>query len=652
MLIEHYQFNKITLDFLKFKHNLDSGPKSINDIREILENYGVKIRTFQSEVKDLIQSLSSGPIIALVDNKEKERHFILIYKISKDKLLVADPNNIKLEWISLNQFSKSYLGIFSTTKKSSKFKISKINLLDNFKIIKDNLFFVLTITFFGLVCDTLIILSNTFLKNFLAIVETNLKSDILVFFFGFGLIFLIFLILSYLQAILIKAIYKKVCIKQKLEITNNFLAVDFEKFKNMSPSRWYQIFVDIHAKNEIVVIKFFKYFNNFIIASICMVLLAKINIYFFSFVVIENLIILFIGRIFYGSKKDLNYKIKNSENTYQNNLREIVDGFLVTKTRHEKKEIIDKLMNNYQINLNNNSKMAFLSGNIDSLEYLIHNFFYLLVFYFATFMINDNTLKANELIYFSVLALQIKKFFTSINFFLDDVLKLKIINENISFMNITSKSNKKTKFLENEITEIKVQNYSKFWNSKPILNDYEEIFSGHNFIKGKNGSGKSTLMLSMAGVIMDFFGEITYNGFSHRKIDSNNKILYLSNDDYIMETTIEQYFKKNWKVNPDHAKYYEIVFQIINDLGINLYKVLKNNASNLSVGQKQIINFAAILFSDFDVYLIDESLSNVSFDIKIRLIEIMLEVHKNKLIIFCDHDSKIESRFKFVKVVE
>ncbi|AXK51097.1 bacteriocin ABC transporter [Spiroplasma alleghenense] len=650
MVIEYYQNKKISLDFLKFKFNLDENPKNLNEVSSLLGNYGIEIKTFQAEISDLLNSLKMGPLIALIKNKNRENHLVLIYKVSKDRLLIADPNNEAVEWMSISQFSKIYQGIFSIAKKVAHLKKTNISFFNNFKIIRENVFFILFITFFSLACDLMIILSNSFIKDFLVLVETNFKNEIMGFFFGFAIIFMTFLAISYFQTILIREVYKAICQKQKLKITKQFLNINYEKFKNVGEMRWYQMFADLHSKNEIIVIKFFKYLNSFIIAMICLFLLIKINIYFFSFVIIENFIILLISRIFYTSKKELSYKIKNSENIYQKNLKDLVDGFLTTKTRFSQKNSLNKIMKSYNENLENNKKMGGLSTNIDALEYVINKFFYLLVFYFATFLITKKELHSNDLIYFSILTLQIKKFFSSINFFLDDVLKLKIINENLSFLNLVESKGCSNRNIKEKIVSINIKDFSKYSNNKLILNDFNCYFTNHNFLKGKNGSGKTTLMLSIAGIINNFSGEIFYNKITSKSIENYNRIMYLSSNDFVSDSTVANYIKNNWEIEPRFASAYDSVFKILIESGIDFNKKMNSNASNFSVGQKQIINFASIIFTNYDVYLIDESLSNVEFEIKNSLIEIFLKIHFDKLVIFCDHDIKSEKYFS--KVVE
>ncbi len=91
----------------------------------------------------------------------------------------------------------------------------------------------------------------------------------------------------------------------------------------------------------------------------------------------------------------------------------------------------------------------------------------------------------------------------------------------------------------------------------------------------------------------------------------------------------------------------KVDFQILEDFhlieilernNIDLAKKIYENGYNLIKGQRQIINFIALFFTNKDLYLIDEPLSNVDKHTDYYLFKTFMEYKKNSLIVMCDHD--------------
>ena len=68
--------------------------------------------------------------------------------------------------------------------------------------------------------------------------------------------------------------------------------------------------------------------------------------------------------------------------------------------------------------------------------------------------------------------------------------------------------------------------------------------------------------------------------------------------------------------------------------------VLTENGSNLSGGEKQRIAVARLILADADVYILDESTSNIDEESSQAIFETLLECVKDKIFIFTSHDKK------------
>jgi len=86
--------------------------------------------------------------------------------------------------------------------------------------------------------------------------------------------------------------------------------------------------------------------------------------------------------------------------------------------------------------------------------------------------------------------------------------------------------------------------------------------------------------------------------------------------------------------------------QILESHNIDIHKTIVDNGSNLSKGQRQMINFLSLFFVEKEVYLIDEPLSNVDRKTARVLLEKFIESKKNSLIIMTDHNLDYQNLFE------
>ncbi|RIA82390.1 P-loop containing nucleoside triphosphate hydrolase protein, partial [Glomus cerebriforme] len=68
--------------------------------------------------------------------------------------------------------------------------------------------------------------------------------------------------------------------------------------------------------------------------------------------------------------------------------------------------------------------------------------------------------------------------------------------------------------------------------------------------------------------------------------------------------------------------------------------MVKEKGQNLSEGQKQLISLMRALVKDYEIYLLDEFLSNVSSDLKKKVLKIIFSELKSKTVIFITHDEE------------
>jgi energy-coupling factor transport system ATP-binding protein len=156
-------------------------------------------------------------------------------------------------------------------------------------------------------------------------------------------------------------------------------------------------------------------------------------------------------------------------------------------------------------------------------------------------------------------------------------------------------------------------------------------------IVGSNGCGKSTLLKNIIGLLKPKTGDILFNNESitGKRINeiSRNIGYVFQNPDYtLFENTVNDEIRfgaNNLGIKFDN--------KIINNL--NLGKIINQDTSNLSLGQKRLVNIATTIGMNPKIIIIDEPDTGLDRLSSIRLCEVLNKINKSgKTIIIVSHN--------------
>lgn len=192
-------------------------------------------------------------------------------------------------------------------------------------------------------------------------------------------------------------------------------------------------------------------------------------------------------------------------------------------------------------------------------------------------------------------------------------------------------------------------NYNKrksiFKNVNLIINHKEKIA-----LIGKSGSGKSTLAKLIVGYIKPKDGSILINGYNSLDIDVTylrSKIRYVSQNPILFTGTILENLtygclEKNLDEINSVCKIVGLT-SFIDSLPKRLNTVITENGVNLSIGEKQRICIARALLSGGDIFIFDESTSNLDEYNESYFREIIRNYLREKTVIIISHkESMVE----------
>ena len=210
-----------------------------------------------------------------------------------------------------------------------------------------------------------------------------------------------------------------------------------------------------------------------------------------------------------------------------------------------------------------------------------------------------------------------------------------------------------------EYSYISKSNLTKNYNLKVNL----KFEKGNNYLLiGESGSGKSTLIDILMGLIKPSKGRILFNKKNvfknHNFINFYRKnFSHISQDNFIIEKNIDSFLNYSYLNNEQRklVRNLAIEFNLItshDNLKNWLLKDLGENASTLSVGQRQRLNIIKILLEEKPIIIFDEATSAIDSSMEKKVINKIFEYASKKLIILITHRPENIDYTKINKVIK
>lgn len=184
-----------------------------------------------------------------------------------------------------------------------------------------------------------------------------------------------------------------------------------------------------------------------------------------------------------------------------------------------------------------------------------------------------------------------------------------------------------------------------YTEEKQVLYNVSLTIPSHSFVAlvGESGCGKSTI----ASLIMNNHragsGKVSIGGIDVKDIADEalyKKITRVRHDSYLFKGTVFDNLLMG-NSNADEEAMYDALKQVdlydtIMEKG-GLSMPIEEKASNLSGGQKQRLVLARAILHDSDIYIFDEATSNIDVESEDKIMKVVQELAKTKLVILISH---------------
>lgn len=566
-------------------------------------------------------------------------HFMVIYKIADEYLIVMDPGKGIIKY-SKEDFNKIFTGYMLKLIPNGKIvKYDKKNGYLSFlkKLVKNNIKNII-VCFILTIIIIILNLSETYLIKEVLIYKVFIKELLIIL--------LIKLSVNWFKNNILIKINKKI----NIELVNNYISKYFKlSYKYLYLKSSGDIINRIKDLNKIknyLVNEVVNFSLNLLMMLIVTIILFIIN-YKLTIVVILIYIMTFIvckciNKEIFKRYNELIYL----DNLYMDRVSEYVSKILTINSLNINSFFINKLNDksklvanlNFRVDKLNNYLNIFLEfieifvmiiilgmlyrSNLDNIivYILYYNYFKECVYYFITFNVSYGYLK----------------------------LVIDRIN-GVYYL----KNYDKSKGLEFKNDDIIINDLSYSYGLNKVFDkiNYKIKVGSKVLIKGNNGSGKSTLINILTKNIDDYNGKVSI-GYDIRDISYNSyleHISYVNQDSELFEDSIINNIVLNNET--DNNKLDEII-KIL-----NLDEVIKNKErgintlikDNFSGGEKQKIIIARCLYKCSDIMVFDEAFSEISSNDRINIINKINDVYKDKTIIYVNH---FNDNIKYDQILE
>lgn len=594
------------------------------------------------------------PCIAQTINKAGLSHFVVIYKIKKNRqFIVADPE-IGIRKLNNNQVNDELTGIFIFLSPKSDFEKSKQNkrniseiftqlILPQKKLFATAILCSLVLSIIGIVMSV----SSKILID--EIIPHGLKKSLILFLIVFGIVTVIQALLNFFRTHVLLFLTRKIDIPVLMGYYNHILCLSYSFFSSRKTGDIITRFQDAMTIKEIFTSTTLSLVLDIFLSIFSGIILYLLNSKLFAIVLVMILINTLLIYIFKQPYKKINYELMENSSKLNSHLIETISNISTIKCFNNERNQIDDLENKFV----NSLKTSYRAGIIQNAQGLISNLIGILgnlVFTgIGASLIIDGKMSIGDLILFQSLSTYfsgpIQNIISLQITFQEAQIAIKRLNE---LMDIPPEK----KSFEN-ISNIKLDGSIEFKNisfsygmRKPIIDSFNlKVDKGEKIaIVGKSGVGKSTIAKLLLKFIDANSGQITISDYNIQNIDRSylrSKIAYISQETQLFSGTVLDNItmKNNSYSMEDIIKITRFVGadDFISNLPNQYGTYVEEGGSNFSGGEKQKIAIARALLKNSDIYIFDEATSNLDANSEIQIQNFILRELKDKTVIIIAH---------------
>lgn len=631
-------------------------------ISSAAESLGLTTKSYKVDDIDKIKKIIP-PILCQINNNGYN-HFIVIYKIYNNRLLIMDPSKGK-EVIDLFDFNNIWTGYIMLFEKSLPLINNKENKIFG-KIIKEviikNKGNILFITILSLIITTSTCLASFYSEVvFDKVIDTEINNLIFITLIFF-ILFIIKNITNFIRNHLLIYLNQKLDISIILNAFSKIILLPYRYYKNKTTAEVLSRINDLSYVKKFISKIIITIFLDTLVFIIAFIIIYTINRKILNIFILTEILYLIIILIFNKTIKKYTTQSQKNIALINSAIVESVSSFETIKGLNIEDNMIYKFSQNYSKALNTNYNLEKLNNTISLLKEIITDISLLLINFYSFKLIMTNHLTIGNYMTITMLS----------NYLIYPIRNIINLTEEYHYVkNSITRANNLFEVEDENIYDnkkLEVNGNIKITNLKYTFNNKNYILKNINlFIKdkdrvillGPSGSGKSTI-LKILYKYLEVDRKIVYiNGYDindYSLIDIRKNITYISQNEIIYNDTIRNNIILDREVSEiDYLNICHLLHidDIVKDNILGYDYILEENAINLSGGQRQKIILARSLLKKSNIIMIDEGFSQIDIETEREILQNIFRYFYNKTFIVISHRTEnLDLYNRIIKIKE
>lgn len=655
------------------------------------QKIGFAADAFSGNMEELLKGIKTGelvlPFVAHIMNEDGMQHFVVVFNIKNNKLLVGDPGKGKVKY-TLEQFDRIWTGYIINFVKTNNFTAGNFNkgrFIKFFSLLKGQYAKLLSVLFLSLIISSIgiigafvfeIIIDDFYTANNTIVCEDDCEEDhqhlveetqeneniidkvlnlIKNNAENFNLIFLCLVALYLLQAsihflrgYLISIVSKNIDIKLMLPYYEHTINLPMSAVNNRKTGEYLSRFSDVSAVRDAVSGATLTLLLDSVMVIGCGIILFIENSILFYISLVVIVLYAIVVLCYRKPLEHINREVMENNARVQSYLKESIDGIETLKANGAEKSAELKNSQKFQQLIKSVFKDNVISFSQESICNLIELAGVVIILWVGFGLVSANKVTIGSLI----------TFYALLAYFTEPIKNLISLQPKIQTAIVAAER-------LNDVLDIATEDFEHSqdknldWEKIQFLNvdfrygNYELTLKDISFdiekgqkvaIVGESGCGKTTL----AKLLLRFYepenGNILIDGNDLKNQDLctiRNNISYVDQSTFLFSDTI----RNNLILGNEAVTDKDIISacqitksdEFINDLPFGLDTFLDENGKNLSGGQRQRLAITRALLRKPKLMIFDEATSNLDTITENAIKDTIFSMNDNMMWIIIAH---------------
>ena len=644
-IIEYYG-GYVSLEKLRLDTKATNEGTTALNIIEASKKYGFDAMGIK--VANLTSDKVSLPAIAHMQGKNGLNHYVVIYKITNDKVILMDPAKGKVVK-SKDDFYEEWshiLLIFHPQRKITVFQKENTLIGIFLKIImqEQKLFILIIISSIFLIVFTII--GSYYFQVMIDAINLNYPLIYLkIFVVVFGLLVILKLVFGYLRRYFENYLNKNIDCLLNSNFLNHIFNLPLEVITSRTSGEIITRVSELANIKNLFTEIFITCLLDFALMLTSLPLLYSISNKLFLALFLSLLLYLVVGIITSKIIYQKAYQNIELEAEFNNVLLENVQMLSSIKNLNVTDNRLSKLETSLSALLYDNFKLGKFWTNENFGKNAIYELGFFIINTWGFYLIFKGKLEITALVTFNTL---LGLFLDPIKNCIDSLPKYNFVKATFSKINDFLFFNKETLGQKEKLSNNKIiiKNLSFSYDSlKSTFNHFNLFIKPGEFVslKGRSGSGKSTLCKILDKYITNYKGEIIIGNRNIKDLSIatiRENITYVGQNEALISGSIKENILLDREI--DSKRFTQIcnicgIEQIVFKKALRYETSINNDSTNISGGEAQRIILARAILNDFEILILDEALSEVDYQTERKIIKNLKHYFPSKTIIYITH---------------